>query len=409
VSKRGRVTILGLNYAPEPTGNAPYTTALARHLQATGFTTTVLTAFPHYPQWRRYDGYRGWRSETIDEGVRLIRLKHWVPYPPRGVRRLVSEISFGIRLVLSRWHRPGTVVLVSPALFSTFLAMLRLTVQRRPRRIVWVQDLYSQGMEETGEGGGLAQQVARMVERWTLRRAHTVIAIHEVMAMRMIESLGVDRDRIEVIPNWTHVTPSGLSPTDAKKHLGWPPVFTALHAGNMGLKQGLEVIVSAAREAAEREPSLRFVLLGDGGERARLEELAADISAIAFIDPLGDSDFSVALAAADVLLVTEALGVAEMAAPSKLTSYFAANRPVVASVSADGIVARMMLEAGAGIVTAGGDSESLLAAVEELRENPDHRESYSQRARDYWLHNLGPDPALAAWARILQPSILGEA
>jgi colanic acid biosynthesis glycosyl transferase WcaI len=409
VSTTSRVTILGLNYAPEPTGNAPYTTGLAEHLARSGNDVTALVGFPHYPQWTRYAGYAGWRSTTHRAGVRVVRLKHWIPNPPRGVRRLASELSFGVRLAFTRWHRPDAVVLVSPALFSTWLAMVRLVCQRKIRRIVWVQDLYSQGIAETGEGGGFALTIARKVEGWTLRHAHRVVAIHETMASRMTASLGVDPQRVTVVPNWSHVIPTSLAPSEAKESLNWPPVFTALHAGNMGAKQGLDVIVEAARIAEAIESRVHFVLLGDGGERSRLESLAKGISTITFVDPIDEAQFPTALAAADVLIVSEAPGVSEMASPSKLTSYFAANRPVVAAVSEGGIVASIMADSHAGPVAPSGDAKALLAAVDGLAHDPSARSEASSAAMAYLERRLGAQDALAAWDRVLETTILGGA
>ncbi|MDQ0819795.1 hypothetical protein QFZ79_002085 [Arthrobacter sp. V4I6] len=57
-----RITIIGLNYAPERSGNAPYTTNLAINLAAAGHSVSVITGFPHYPEWQRQPGYDGWQK-----------------------------------------------------------------------------------------------------------------------------------------------------------------------------------------------------------------------------------------------------------------------------------------------------------------------------------------------------------
>jgi len=139
-----RVLIVGLNYTPEPTGIAPYTTALSEGLAGRGHDVRVLTAMPHYPEWRIRPGYEGWtRSERMD-GVRIRRLRHHIPSPPTGLRRLMSEISFGLRVVTTRWGNPDVVLFVSPALFSSALGMLRARALRRHLPIVtWVQDFYT--------------------------------------------------------------------------------------------------------------------------------------------------------------------------------------------------------------------------------------------------------------------------
>ena len=53
-----RILITTINYAPEETGIAPYSTGLAEHLASQGYQVTTLTGLPHYPAWRVSDGYR---------------------------------------------------------------------------------------------------------------------------------------------------------------------------------------------------------------------------------------------------------------------------------------------------------------------------------------------------------------
>lgn len=402
-----RVSIVGLNYAPEPTGNAPYTTGLARHLAGSGANTTVITGFPHYPQWRRDPAYKGFHSAAIHRGVRLVRLWHWIPRPPRGWRRLLSEFSFGFHAIATRWHRPQAVVLVSPALFASALCMLRLMVSSRALRVVWVQDLYSQGMAETGEGGGFATVVARRVESWVLRRAHRVVAIHEAMRARMVADLGVEGSRIAIIPNWGHITPSALDQIAAREILGWDPdARIALHAGNMGRKQGLGNVVGAATLASERRVDILFVLLGDGAERSALEKRSRGLSTIAFVDPLPEALFPIALAAADILLVNELPGVREMAVPSKLTSYFAARRPVLFATASDGTVADVATAAQAGPVVPNGDPGGLLAAASSLLANPSECSRLGTNAYEYWKAELSLGAALLRWDEVLGATTL---
>ena len=123
-----------------------------------------------------------------------------------------------------------------------------------------------------------------------------------------------------------------------------------LHAGNMGYKQGLENVIAAASLAGSQRMPVRFVLLGDGNQRPRLEALAARVPAIEFLPPVDEADFPAVLGAADVLLVNERFGVAHMSVPSKLTSYFSTGKPVLAAADPDGLTAAELSAAGAGVV-----------------------------------------------------------
>lgn len=391
-----------MHYAPEPTGNAPYTAGLATRLAETN-TVSAVTAYPHYPQWVRYPGYSGRRSTENYRGVRLTRVTHWIPNPPRGIRRLLSELSFGIAQVAAPWNRPGVAILVSPALFGSAVSALRVRFPRRTPHVIWVQDLYAHGMVETSEGSRISTAIVRHVEGWLLRGADAVVAVHPSMAERMIADLGVSRSRVHVIRNWSHVTPSKRSRAAARARLGWSvSERIVLHSGNMGRKQGLESVVSAARISHERGEDITFVLLGDGSERARLEALGAGVPSLRFMAPLPDEDFADALAAADILLVNELPGVSEMAAPSKLTSYFAASRPVLAAVRANGIVSNILEESKAGRICESGDPEHLLDAALDFLTSPSEMSRAAANGAKYWRRHLSEDAAVDAWGQLIR-------
>ncbi|MDF2805342.1 MAG: hypothetical protein K0S43_288 [Cellulosimicrobium sp.] len=392
--------VLGANYSPEPTGNAPYTSALSRALVARGADVRVITTFPHYPGWKVQDGYSGWsRSETID-GVAVLRVRHYVPATPTPLRRLLAELSFGVRSAAARWPDADVVLLVSPSLFSAAVASARLAVGRRGRRaspgvVLWTQDLYSLGVRETGTLSGALARVVRQVERWVVRRADGVVAIHERFARHLLDDLGAAAGSVRTVRNWTHLAPTGETDVRAvREQLGWGEELVVLHAGNQGAKQGLENVVEAARLADGREAPVRFVLLGDGSRRRELMAAAAGVRSIQFVDPLPDDRFTQALRAADVLLVNELAGLAEMSVPSKLTSYFDAGRPVLAATSEGSTTAHELRDSGAGTRVDAQDPEALLAAALELGADPGRRRELGAAGRRYRVGVLSEEAAV---------------
>lgn len=406
-----RVLILGLNYSPEPTGNAPYTTSLAENLTQCGFQVRALTAHPHYPTWRVYPGHGGWVRTEIVHGVRLTRLAHYVPRSPSNMKRLLSEVSFGVRLIFSRWERPDIVLLASPALLSTSIAMLRVRFSRRALpSAIWVQDLYSLGVTETGVGGELVAKIMTWIESRTLRNASRTIAIHDRFKSYMTSQLSLPNDQIEVIRNWTHLGES--KPTNREEwrnRFGWSDKETiVLHAGNQGAKQGLENVVAAARYAEEKNAPIRFVLLGDGNQRAKLEALGVGLAKLQFIDPLPGEEYQHAMAASDILLVNERPGVAEMAVPSKLTSYFSTGLPVIAATDEGSVTAEEIERSGGGVQVSAGDPEALVAGVLGLAGDPTVAQQLGSAGRHYRDVVLGQEAAIDKFAIILK-SLVNEA
>jgi colanic acid biosynthesis glycosyl transferase WcaI len=402
-----RVLVVGLNYAPETTGISPYTSAFTRGLHERGFVVSALTAHPHYPEWKVHEGYGGWAySDTVDD-VPVLRLRHYVPANPGGLNRLVSELSFGVRLVFARWGKPDVIVMVSPALFSTALAMIRARLGfRRPVVNVWVQDIYSLGITETGMGNGPVARLITWVEKRTLGAAAGVVVIHERFGKYLSQTLGVSPAKIEVVRNWTHLEPG--APTDVaatRERLGWRNDETVvLHAGNMGVKQGLENVVHAALLADEQQVPVRFVLLGNGSQRDELQALGASVERLQFIGSLDDSGFQDALASADVLLVNEKWGVSEMAVPSKLTSYFNAARPVIGATDPDGLTASEINAAQGGYIVNAGEPQALLDAALRIAQEPERAAELGANGFRYRTEVLGEDSAIsrfAGWLRSL--------
>lgn len=332
------VLVVSTNYAPEHTGIGPYSTQIAEHLAASGADTHVLAGMPHYPAWRVAEGYRGrWRIRERRGGVTVHRRRHTVPRRQTALRRALFEAGILAHgAVAPPRIRPDVVLTQMPSLAGGVLGG-RLARQAGVPHVVVVQDLMGAAAEQSGiQGGGRAAALAGAVEARVLRGAAVVGVVHESFVDR-VTAMGVPRARVQVVPNWTHVQGPSGDRERTRARLGWSEQETVvLHAGNMGLKQGLEVLVEAARLADQEAAPVRIVLMGDGNQRAHLQQLAAGVSSLSFLPPADTAEFPEVLAAADVLAVTQKASVLDMSLPSKLTSYFMTGRPVIASVAAEG-------------------------------------------------------------------------
>lgn len=397
-----RVTVISLHYAPEPSGNAPYVTDLALGLREIGYAVTVVTAHPFYPQWRRYQGYGPERTSATEGGVTVVRRRHFIPRQMNLITRALSEMSAGVQALREGLHDPDVVLLLSPALFHAVLVSSRLRGRNSVPWVVWVQDLYSLGARETGLGGALTARLLRTIESALLRASDAVISIHDRFTRAIIQDMRVDPNRIETIRNWTHL-PTAVHPPSRRDELGWDESdFVVLHAGNQGVKQGLDHVVQAAKLADQQSLPIRFVLLGDGNQREHLERLAQGVSRIQFIDPLPDSAFRGAMSASDVLLVNELPTLREMSVPSKLTSYFSAERPVIAATDSSSVTAEEIERSGGGVVVAPGDPQALLDAVMQLHADPQRAQALGASGLTYRMVELEREPAIQRFRDVIE-------
>ncbi len=400
-----RVLIASLNYAPEETGIAPYSTKLAEHLASRGYRVTVLAGMPHYPAWRVSPEYAGQTSLVeARNGVEIRRRSHYVPAKQSAWRRGLYEVT-SLRMALDamRLPRPDAVLGVVPSLSGGIVARAAAARFRVPYGLIF-QDLVGKAAEQSGvSGGGRVSGVVRTAEGWAARGASAVGVISEGFRP-YLESMGVDPARIRRLRNWTHTGEATIERAAMRAELGWrDDAVVCLHAGNMGYKQGLENVVEAARLAQRARSPLLFALMGDGNQRNAIARLVAKYALTNVrIVPLQPAEtFASVLAAADMLLINQRGSVDDMSLPSKLTSYFASGRPVVAAAAAHSETARELAWSGGGLVVHPDDPAELLEALVRVSNDPGLRAHMAQSAWKWSAERLTEEAALRGYEQML--------
>lgn len=395
------VLILGLHYAPESTGNAPYTTALADALRSAGASVTVVTGLPHYPEWKVSDPkyQHGLRWSELHRSIPIIRLRHFVPANPHLMGRLALDLTFFLQAVREvRQSSADILIAVTPTLSAPAAALTR----RGDRPVgVLVQDLTGNAAAQSGTTNQRVGGLISRVEHWLLRRA-TLVGVITPLFADALEAGGLNQGKIKELLNFAHIEPVKSDVGSARARLGWPlNPFTLVHTGNIGRKQGLESLVDAAAILAREDSPPRLVLIGDGNQRRELEHRAAALQVpnLDFVDPLSESDYPYALAAADALLVNERRGVKEMSLPSKLTSYSAAGRPILAAVEPDGITAKTLRSYEAAALCAPGSPTALATAIRALQHAPRQLEHLAGRSQQMFKEVYGRPAAYERYRR----------
>jgi colanic acid biosynthesis glycosyl transferase WcaI len=399
-----RILIISIFYAPEATGIAPYTTGFAEYLADNACQVRVLTTMPSYPHWRVHPEYRGVLRKWESRGaVEVQRVRSYVPDGQSVLKRGIYESSF-LLAGLSGLTRPApdAVLAVVPALSCGVLA--RIAARRFGCAYGLVmQDLTGPAATQTGVTGRRTGGLVRAIEAWVAQAAAVVGIIAEGFRP-YVESLGVDAERIHRVRNWGHVDEPTLSRTSVRQRLNLPQeAVICLHAGNMGLKQGLTNVIDCARLAVQADPRLLFVLMGDGSQRERLVALAQryKLPNLRFLPVQPAELFSSVLAAADILLLNQRASVSSMSLPSKLTSYMMAGRPVVVAAQPNSEAALEVSKAMAGVICVPERPEAMLRSILELTCSPSLRERLGANGVSYSKWHLNPKNVLPRWASLV--------
>ncbi len=381
-----KVLILSINYWPEVTGIGAFTTYRAEYLAAVGHDVEVCTTFPYYPEWKVPQGYAGkFVLREKRNGVQISRSYAYIPKSATSLKRVLHEASFIASSMISAFlrKRPDLLLVVSPPLGLAVPAIVLSRLWRVPY-IFDVEDLQPDSAAELNMLPSWALKILYKVERAAYRNAALVTTLTNGMRNRIIGK-GVPAEKVELLEArvddslLTIGTKEGSAFRDRN---GLQDKFLVTHSGNMGVKQGLDVIVDAAL-LNRSDDSVHFLFVGDGAVCDRIRQRVAELGLhnVSFLPLLEAEDFRGLLAASDVCLLTQQRSVSEIAFPSKIVTYLAAGCPVIASVNPSCEVAQTVRESGAGRIVPPEDGAALLEAIQEFR-GADLRE-YGQNAQEY--------------------------
>src|SRR5262249_33216861 len=328
-----------------------------------------------YSAWR-------WHRETLS-GAEVYRCPLYVPARPRGTSRILHLASFALSsLPVALWQalafRPHVLIAIAPALISAPGARLAAALGASAPWL-HIQDCELAAAFAFGlVPGGAPRRLAGGAEAWLMRRFARVSSITPAMVAKLGEK-GVPLERRRLFANWVDTEQIRPAASPLRQELGLPEEsVVALYAGNMGEKQGVEILAEVARGLAGLKVTM--VLAGAGAAQPRLHAMTAGLGHVRWL-PLQPSDrLNDLLNLADIHLLPQRADAADLVMPSKLAFMLASGKPVVAGAAPETAIARAI--DGAGIAVPPGDALRMAAAIRMLADLPQRREILGARARE---------------------------
>jgi colanic acid biosynthesis glycosyl transferase WcaI len=409
-----RILVYGINYTPELTGVGKYTGEMAEWLAAQGHDVRAITAPPYYPDWKIGSTYQGWKyTQECINGVEVLRCPLWVKERPNSVERLLHLCSFAISsffVALKQvFWKPDIVIVIEPAFFCVPGALLTAALSGA---YAWlhIQDLEVDAAFEMKAlpKTSFIKQFAFTIESWLMRRFDKISSISRQMIERCLHK-GASKDQTVFFPNWVDcnsIYPT-VEPSAIRSELGISDQETVvLYSGNMGGKQGLDMLLDVAAEV----PTVQFVLCGNGTARKRLQEEAEALLLpnVHFLPLQPLERLNALLNMADIHALVQRDATADLVMPSKLTGMLASGRPIIATARPGTAIADVFQKANCGYLVTPEDPTAFIAALRKMIAHPDVAKQCGRSGRHHVCTNLDREQVLRSFHQELQNLVFEE-
>ena len=408
-----RILYVSQYFPPEMGAPAARVHELSREWAAEGHDVTVVTGFPNHPAGVVHPEYRSRMKrlvyrERID-GINVVRTI-LAPLPNRRAwERTLNYASFSISAAItgSFLRRPDVIIATSPQLLVGMSGWWLSSIKRAPL-VFEVRDLWPESIAAAGMGNerSFAYRALSWVAGFLYRNAREIVVVTPAFKEALINDWAVPEEKISIVLNGVDTSLFNCEASDderSARRKSDDGKFIVSYIGTMGAAHGLITVLDAADSMQHFLPDVEFVFIGEGAEKARLEQVALErgIRNVRFLPQQHREYIPSLIRSSDVCLVLlKKADVFKTVIPTKMLEFMACERPVVLGV--EGQAKEILESANAGLCIAPENADELMKAISTLRQDGDLRRALGLNGSEYVAKNASRAQTAKTYLKILQ-------
>ena len=420
-----KILYISQYFPPEMGAPAARASELAQHWAQAGHEVSVLTGFPNHPtgvvppEWRSRLRRLIYRERIFPSGlaqkdsghVDVFRTWLW-PLPNRKAHeRMRNYTSFCISAALRGTFlpRPDVIIASSPQLLVG-LSGWWIAFARQIPFVFEVRDLWPESLIAVGAGqeNSLLHHTLGAIAKFLYQRSDHIVVVTPAFKDHLMRHWQVPAEKISVVENGVETDLFSPAPSAAnnalRQELGAEEKFLVCYIGTMGNAHGLETLLDAAAQLRQQNPTVLFLLVGEGAEKEKIKALAQShgLANVRFLDQQPREKIPAFISASDACLVLlKKTDVFKTVIPTKMLEFMSCARPVILGV--DGQARQIIEAAGAGLVIEPENSDALAQAVVQLAANRELGLALGKKGREYIIENFSRGRTAEKFLRILEP------
>ena len=363
---------------------------IALALNERGHEVSVLTGKPNYPTGKFNKGY-SFFNKNIEywNGIKIYRSPLISRGKGKGIQLFINYISFAFFSSIKVFFLKGKfdrIFVFEPSPVTVGLPGIVAKYKFRAPMFFWVQDLWP---ESISAAGGVKNKVVLSIIDYLTRFIYnnsTKLLVQSKAFIPYIIKQKIDGKKIEYYPNSTE-SYYQQHKLDETLYNSLPKGIKLIFAGNIGDAQSFDTLLNAALLLKNDSIEVHWLILGDGRMKSYVEKKIVELGLSNYFHLLGSypsSEMPNYFSCADALLVSlKNDPIFSLTIPSKIQSYMACGKPIIASLNGEG--ARIIMEANAGFATKSEDSIALKDSIKKfLSLSLNEKSELGKNARKYF-------------------------
>ncbi|MDB5141263.1 MAG: hypothetical protein JWR12_3179 [Mucilaginibacter sp.] len=385
-----KIQVLSLSFYPDHSGIANYSSDFAFYAAERMHSVEVITGYPFYPQWRkRKEDRRKLFSTEYYNNVKILRGYIYVPSKPTLIKRLIQEFSLIISASVNffRAQKPDVIVVFTTPISLGFLTCFFKKLYGC-KLIINVQDFQLEAASSLGMANKkVSYKILSKIESYSYKHADLVTSISPSMYNILKHVKSLPENKIYLWPNWFESKPilKAQNHNNFRKHhnISDDTILIA-YAGNIGVKQGLELLVDLAK-LFENESKLFFLIIGEGAAVGELKSYAKTkaLSNLKFINLLNQTEYIDFLNDLDVFFLPQKKTEFDVYFPSKLLSLLDIKKLVLLSADKDSELYKTFVSFNLGLVSEYGNIDSIYQLLNQILADRNLFKRFNQSAEEY--------------------------
>jgi colanic acid biosynthesis glycosyl transferase WcaI len=386
-----QILILSLSFCPDHSGISVYSSDFAFYAAGQGHGVEVITGYPFYPKWkkRKEDKWKLFSTENRD-GVKILRGYIYVPEKPTTFKRVIQEFSYLFSALFNyvRAKKPDVIIAFTTPITLGYLTSFFKKVSGN-KLLINVQDFQMEAARSLDmTNRNFLFSLLASFEKKSYENANLVSSISQSMVNLLINNKNLPANKVYLWPNWIDLDKYILDNSrkgNFRKINNLPENKTIVaYAGNIGLKQGLEIMVDMAN-AFKLNESIQFYIIGNGAGIEFLKEYASkfDLSNLLFLPLLNPEQYLDFLTDLDVFFLSQKKTDFDIYFPSKLLGLMATKKLLLLSADKDSELYKTIKQNNIGLVSEYGDIDSLVGLLKQAIDDKSFAEKVSDAAEKY--------------------------